>query len=414
MLTRAWCYGAFCGVVGAAGLAGMGAGCSSGGSAGGNGGDTSTSTSSAGGPGTTGTSNDAGNNDAGPADSGANGGSLTTISDGLTGPCAVTTVGTVACVDTGFNPSFATRVRAVSVGATDACAITETGAVECWGSGFAKTAQPSAVPTLSAGITAVSVGWDSACALESTGAVVCWGQNGGGQLGDGASPSAEGSSVMPVQVVGLNAGSAAEVSVGGSFACAVTLAGSVVCWGSNRNGSLGRGPLAGTFSSTPMQVVGLTGNVTAVAAGYDSVCALLSTGEVDCWGGITAVAPDGSSTNPSTTAFRIDGIEGATSISVGGGAGSVELFSTDTACVIVAGGAVECWGWDGFGQIGNGLALPAPGNVGLPTNVSGLASGAIALSVGGRSACALLRDGEAECWGLVSTNVRSANTVAGL
>jgi alpha-tubulin suppressor-like RCC1 family protein len=61
----------------------------------------------------------------------------------------------------------------------------------------------------------------------------------------------------------------------------------VDCWGYNGNGELGNGTIDGPDGEygydTPQAVTGITNDVsvTSDGAGY---CALLSTGGVDCWG----------------------------------------------------------------------------------------------------------------------------------
>ena len=72
------------------------------------------------------------------------------------------------------------------------------------------------------------------------------------------------------------------ISAGLRHSCAVTSAGGVKCWGANYGGALGDGTEDRHFA--PVDVVGLSSGVTAVAAGYDSSCALLSSGGVKCWG----------------------------------------------------------------------------------------------------------------------------------
>ena len=74
-------------------------------------------------------------------------------------------------------------------------------------------------------------------------------------------------------------------------------AGGVKCWGANMTGGLGIGTNDGpdicysnvalyeyACSSTPVDVVRLSGVFSAVSLGYGNACALSVSGDVSCWG----------------------------------------------------------------------------------------------------------------------------------
>jgi hypothetical protein len=71
----------------------------------------------------------------------------------------------------------------------------------------------------------------SACALLGDGALKCWGANGSGQLGNASTIA----SAVPVDVVGLSSGVVA-VAPGEYHTCAVTETGAVMCWGNYLGG----------------------------------------------------------------------------------------------------------------------------------------------------------------------------------
>ena len=72
----------------------------------------------------------------------------------------------------------------------------------------------------------LDAGWNHNCIVTTVGAVHCWGRGGSGQLGGGKSADSN----TPIAVSGL-AGGVVEVSAHTQHACAVTVGGSLYCWG---------------------------------------------------------------------------------------------------------------------------------------------------------------------------------------
>lgn len=228
-------------------------------------------------------------------------------------------------------------------------------------------------------IRQISTGQLQTCAVTVSGGAKCWGPNSFGQLGSGTAGGGD-----PVDVVGLTSG-VASISAGNNFACAVTTTGGAKCWGWNANGQLGDGST--TDRNTPVDVVGLTSGVASIVAGGAHTCALMTSGGVKCWGfGNYGANGNGSSATISTPANVIGLSSGVQKLSAGGG---------DTCALMSSGGGLKCWGYNAYGQLGDGSTV----NRYSPVDVVGLGSGVAAVSVGGGHTCAMLTSGGAKCWG---------------
>ncbi len=327
---------------------------------------------------------------------------ITAITAGFSHTCALTTRGSVLCwgrneygaLGNGTRTSssvpvevsgLASGVTSISAGAHHTCALTRGGVVKCWGNnGYHQLGNgttedglvPGEVPGLSSGVIAIAAGIGHTCALMSKGRVTCWGDNEYGQLGDGATTS----SSAPVEVTGLPSGVRA-ISTGGYHTCALTTAGSVVCWGN----LLGSGTPKNSL--VPVEVAGLASGVTAISAGMVHTCALTNGGVIQCWGDNAYRQLGEGSTTGSSVPVQIAGLaSGVTAIAAG---------SAHT-CALTDAGGVKCWGYNGHGALGVGTATVVSV---VPVDVSGLASGVTAIAAGASHACALMRGGSVLCWG---------------
>jgi alpha-tubulin suppressor-like RCC1 family protein len=158
--------------------------------------------------------------------------------------------------------------------------------VKCWGDNFVgelgnDSSDESHVPVdvsgLGSGASTVAVGTSHSCALMTSGGVKCWGLNFNGQLGDGGIVQLR---RVPGDVVGLSG--IAALASNGNTVCALTGAGGVKCWGANDSGQIGDNSI--TQRDAPVDVIGLTTGVAAIALGDSHACArLIATGAV-CWG----------------------------------------------------------------------------------------------------------------------------------
>lgn len=146
--------------------------------------------------------------------------------------------------------------------------------------------------------------------------------------------------------------------------------------------------------------------VAQLSAGTYFTCALTTSADVRCWGenlahsiGVqrTCFPLVYSGRACSTVPVDIQGLD-EDAIFVSAGTGDHDGHG----CVLTSSGSVKCWGYNNWGQLGDGTGTGRA----MPVDVLGLATAAVAIATGGDHSCALVDDGDAnttgyaaKCWG---------------
>lgn len=257
------------------------------------------------------------------------------------------------------------------------------------------------------------------CAVLRGGTVKCWGLNYHGALGvgdvadRGDQPNELGEHLPAVDLG--HAAPAQAVATTSFRSCALLVDGRVKCWGGNQYGALGLGDVSvrGDDPSRlgdqlPYVDLGTGVTATALALGLDHSCALLADGSVKCWG-------KDESTGPDYLYDVVEPIRGDDPNEMGDNLPRIDLGSGLRATAIAAGawhtcailedGAVKCWGFNEYGQLGQGdgpsRSREDPSAMGDHLPLVELGAGRKALAIGGGfyHTCALLDDGTIKCWG---------------
>ena len=315
------------------------------------------------------------------------------------------------------------------------CARKSDGRVACWGDDYhdylgltalsVDTSRPIIVPELS-DVASLSSGTDRGCAILKSGMLKCWGSNQSGELGgvnvekinqffvlDSESRYVAMSWIRSVtcaikqdstvscwgsirnlfrwlqfddknqkEAIDIpELSGATQVALGRFSGCALYFGNDVRCWGSADWGQLGDGTWE--YSAEPLTVPALA-NVVSIAAGYNFSCAIKKDGRVVCWGAeIISSASVILDENPMI--MEIPDLEEVVSLSCG----------LAHCCALTKGHQVWCWGWHEQGQLGS---TPSMGIWERPQLISEL-SDVVEVAGGGKTSCALTRDGVAWCWG---------------
>jgi hypothetical protein len=234
----------------------------------------------------------------------------------------------------------------LSSGYHQSCARTNDGKVECWGES-ANVQSDMAYPTrelvFSAPVVELAAGNPLGCARLNDGSVQCW----GAVYGDDAvfTPRAvvdtgDAALTHVTRVVAM-AGAGAPAAHG----CALRSSngGEVWCWGYNLAGELGHTSDGGIAFEKASKVA--LSDVIDVSVGLSHSCALVSSGQVYCWGESKAATGGGSGSISTPTA--ISGLDDAIDIASG----------MSHNCARRRSGQVSCWGTNASGELGDGTTV---------------------------------------------------------
>lgn len=182
----------------------------------------------------------------------------------------------------------------------------------------------------------ISAGMGHSMAIRTDGTLWSWGYNTYGQLGIGGTDQ----ETAPVQV---GTGSDwKEISAGGAHSMAIRNDGTLWCWGFNGTGQAGI--VGAQIYDTPQQV-GVSSAWKSVSAGLEFSMALDAAGSVYSWGfnGNDQLG-QGIAANQVNEPAMVTGLPGVRFIA----AGSTFAFAIDST------DALYGWGFNVFGQLGNG------------------------------------------------------------
>jgi alpha-tubulin suppressor-like RCC1 family protein len=272
----------------------------------------------------------------------------------------------------------------------------------------AVVADASMVPVT--GFTKIATGYQFSCGIKTGGTVWCWWNTDPGtspaqygQLGDGTTIAKR----HPVQVLTSGSGNPALTNVVGvstysNTTCAVTSDQSLYCWGYGYYGQLGIGSPAPNFSAYAAQTLASVGvpftGADQVSVGSNHVCARKTDGTAYCWG-YNAYGQLGN--GGTTTAYypvQVPMLSNQAS----------EIASGDTHTCARSSDIVLCWGNNSYG-LGDGTTTSSPTPINVKVAPGGADfTGATELRASGNGACVLkAADRSIWCWGYYGTT--SAN-----
>jgi Bacterial Ig-like domain (group 2)/Regulator of chromosome condensation (RCC1) repeat len=311
-------------------------------------------------------------------------------------------------------PPLAPTLSVVRFGMYHFCGLARDGLAYCWGEndfgelGDGTTIDRSVPVPVSGGIAfdSIALGAVHTCGLTVNRVVYCWGADERGQLGIGGATDTCGHircSMVPRRVDGeykaIAAGGTDRVgqfSNGVGITCGLSVESMVFCWGYNELGGIGDGSYTDRNSPTPVHG---SKTAVAVAVGSSHACLLEPSGEADCWGS-NGYGQLGL-TLPSTAEFfcRQGDLESACTNSpqriVTEQRFRSLVASDDVTCGLSAFGAAFCWGENGFGQTGIGEFTRG---VAAPVRTVGSRT-YLTIRAGLSTVCGLTPRHKGFCWG---------------
>lgn len=192
----------------------------------------------------------------------------------------------------------------------------------------------------------------------------------------------------------------ASVYAGGAHSCGLTETGRAYCWGSDAFGKLGRGVVRWwTSAAAPGPVVGDQRFIQLALSG-DHTCGLVADGSAWCWGyNLYGQLGNGELDRDDTLAFA-SGVPQPARVK-SAVAFDTLVTSAFSTCALDVEGAAYCWGWNVFGELGIGAVGERLG-VDVRAEPVAVAGGLRfrMLSRGIFHLCGVTYEGLAYCWGL--------------
>ena len=128
-----------------------------------------------------------------------------------------------------------------------------------------------------------------------------------------------------------------------------------------------------------------------VAGGELHSCAITDQGgALQCWGGNGLGQLGDNSTDQHEAPVGVNGLSSGIRAVDGG---------YDHSCAVTTGGGVKCWGNNSTGQLGNGYWTQSLVPVDVLNDDDSTLGGAVAVGTGDKHSCALLGNGQVRCWG---------------
>jgi alpha-tubulin suppressor-like RCC1 family protein len=214
---------------------------------------------------------------------------------------------------------------------------------------------------------------------------MCWGKNNRGQLGNGTQDAS--AHATPTAVTSIPSSLSIEsLDIGALHVCATSTASETWCWGAYNNGRLGT--TAASDSLTPQRLSTLpAGLSTSAAAGFNHSCVVQSA-SAWCFGSNSfgQLGSDANTYTESSTPLSVTFSATADLVAVG----------KDFTCAVLVSQALECFGTNDNGQLGETLVTAARHT---PQSVGGITTGVVDVALGATHACAVFTTGAVKCWG---------------
>lgn len=240
------------------------------------------------------------------------------------------------------------------------------------------------------------------CAVRNDSRLYCWGDNSFGQMGRSLTTKM---SNVPLEVTTSN--NVVQVATGYKHTCALLTNGQVVCFGDNSSGQLGQNDSLVKTPGTMYTVLDVSGslplpNIREITAGRYHTCAIDNSNRVYCWGrNANREIGNNSPASAFTRPIFLNSLSNIRNIQAG-------AYHT---CAINNSGALFCWGRNSEGQLGLGNT----NLIAVPTAVGSLNSQVTELNLGEKHTCVIHQANKVKCMGenkygvLAQSNLNSSN-----